>query len=365
VTISPDQLHIIRCYDRLPPLAGGMERHIAELTAAQRRQDVRVTEVYNSGVPEGEALQLWSGRNTHLVRPNALRWSLFYFALLFRGLDFSDGKTPVLHVHGDWHAFLAGRLAARRFGIGTLAASLHEWARASDSYYRYALRGYAPIFTTGAKEAKRLRHLAGGEVIHLPSAPSDLFFESPTAKADPVDVIAAGTINARKNYELLVDCAALLPGFSFAIYGDGPQRPHLEALAGQKGLRNVRFAGSVSAAEMRNAMGAARLFVSTAMAEGSPTAALEAMACGLPVVMTPSNDYSTLIDTGANGIVTSGWGVDELASAVCYFLDDPRRLNEGARRAQTTAATHRWENKARTVTYAMIAAIERCKAGAQ
>lgn len=365
MTVSPDQLHVIRCYDRLPPMPGGMERHIAELTAAQRRLGVRVTEIYNSGEPAGEAIRLWRSLRTDRLRPGLLRWSLFYLGAALSRINLSDGRVPVMHVHGDWHAFLLGAIAARGFGINSRAATIHERARASDSIYRYALRGYAPIFTTGAKEAKHLRALAGGEVIHLPSAPADLFFEAPTARADSVDVIAAGTMNARKNYELLVECAALLPRFSFALYGDGPQRLHLQALAAKKGLRNVRFAGSVSAIELRNAMGTARLFVNTALAEGSPTAALEAMACGLPVVMTPSNDYSTLIDSGTNGIVTLGWSADELACAVSHFLDDPLRMEEAVQAARHTAGAHRWEDKARVVTDAMMRAVDHSKASNQ
>jgi len=361
MSISPDQLHVIRCYDRLPPLAGGMERHIAELTAAQRRQGVRVTEIYNGGVPTGESVQVCPNLHTYLLRPNVLRWAVFYSAMLLCRLNFSDGRIPIMHVHGDWHSFIGGRLAARRFKIGTLAASLHEWARAPDSLYRFALGGYAPIFTTGVRDAERLRRVLGKEPLHLVSAAADIFFQRRSENSTPVDVIAAGTVNARKNYELLVECAVKLPQFSFAIYGDGPERPRLEALADRMGATNVRFAGAVDRAEIRRSMGTARLLVNTSLAEGSPTVALEAMACGLPVVMTPSNDYRFLIDAGVNGIVTYGWSADELADAIRHFLEHPERLARSAKAAREAAAPHRWEQKARIVTEAMIAAVRASK----
>jgi len=127
------------------------------------------------------------------------------------------------------------------------------------------------------------------------------------------------------------------------------------------GATNVRFAGAVDRAEIRRSMGTARLLVNTSLAEGSPTVALEAMACGLPVVMTPSNDYRFLIDAGVNGIVTYGWSADELADAIRHFLEHPERLARSAKAAREAAAPHRWEQKARIVTEAMIAAVRASK----
>jgi hypothetical protein len=50
MSIDPGRLHVIRCYERLPPLSGGMERHIQELTAAQRALGVRVTEASSAAL---------------------------------------------------------------------------------------------------------------------------------------------------------------------------------------------------------------------------------------------------------------------------------------------------------------------------
>ena len=105
-----------------------------------------------------------------------LRWSLFYIGAIVRGIGITDGRIPVLHIHGDWQAFLIGRLVAARFGIPVRAASLHEWVRGSDQTYARALRTYDPVFCTGAREAKRLSRLTRSNVFHMPSAPANLFF---------------------------------------------------------------------------------------------------------------------------------------------------------------------------------------------
>lgn len=357
MTLEPEQLHVIRCYERLPPLAGGMERHIAQLTAAQRAMGVRVTELFNSGEPAGESLQVWSRKRLHRVRPSLLRSALFYGTAALRKIDFSDGRTRVVHVHGDWPAFFLGSAFGRRIGAAAVAASLHEWMRASHQLYSIALRGCGPIFTTGLREAGILSNLTGKTVIHLPSAPADMFFSLPEAGTEGAEVILVGSLSVRKKLELVIDCAALRPNLTFAVFGEGPDRDRLETLARRRELNNIQFRGMAMADEIHSAMCNSRLFLNTASAEGSPTAALEAMACGLPVVLTPSNDYSAIVEQGLNGIVTASWDPQEIVSAIDSFLGDDERLARGRDAARKTAEAHRWPVKARTVTAAMIDAL--------
>jgi glycosyltransferase involved in cell wall biosynthesis len=51
---------------------------------------------------------------------------------------------------------------------------------------------------------------------------------------------------------------------------------------------------------------------------------IEAMAAGLPVVMTRSTDTSLLVEEGANGY-TAGASADELARHIEALLDDEER----------------------------------------
>jgi len=359
MTLGADRLHVIRCYERLPPMSGGMERHISELTAAQRRQGVRVTELFNSGMPTGESFQIWSGLRVDRVRPALLRAGIFYLGAAMKRIDSSDNRTRVLHVHGDWPAFLFGDALGRLLGVRAAAASLHECLHSFSSVYAWVLNRYDPIFTTGLHESTVLTEVTGKPVIHLPSAPAELFFVSPTYRGDPVDVIVVGSLTARKNMEAVLELAAQRPQLTFVVYGDGPERVRLEILRVQRKLNNLQFRGAVGPEDIHAAMCTARLFVNTAFAEGSPTAALEAMASGLPVILTPSNDYSRIVEQGKNGRVTQGWSVDELTRSVDEFLDDPQRLADAGYAARKVAQIHRWDVKATIVTNAMIAAAER------
>ena len=359
MSVSAKDLHVIRCYERLPPLPGGMERHIAELTAAQRRQGVRVTEIYNRGEPAGEAIRLWRGLEVDRIRPYWLRAALFYLAAAHRHLVPGDARFRVVHVHGDWPAFLFGSIMARAIGADAIAASLHSTTHAPIGRYKWALRRCDPVFTTGARQARQLSEALGRPVLHVPSAPADLFFEPARSVREAVDVVAVGSLLPVKNLELFLECAGLRPDLKFAIIGTGPEGEPLRRRAAKLRLQNVEFLGAMTAEQVRSVLRSARLFMNTSLTEGSPTAALEAMACGLPVVLTPGNDYGAIVDQGVTGRVTNGWDAKELVEAVDELLRNPHGLGQAKAGARRIARLHRWKVKAEIVTSAMIEAAEK------
>lgn len=351
--MSADGLHVLRIYDRLPPLPGGMERHIAELTAAQRRLGIKVTNIYNLGCPDGDALQILKSRQLYRLRPTVLRDLIFYGAIAMRRRSLSLRGVDVVHAHGGWSAFFLARALARDLGAPVVAASVHDVIKRNPLLHRRAMKGCNPVFATGLGEARYLQGALGQPVHHLPSAPADHFFSPPTMRTEPTDIIVVGTLVPKKRIDLVLQCAARRPDLSFTIYGDGPQRNRLESLRSQAGLANVAFRGMATIERIHSAMHSARLFLNVSQFEGSPTAALEAMACGLPVVLTPSNDYSALVRAEENGLVTFGWDVDEITAAIDLCLADEGRRRLMGERAKRIAQGHRWEAKARFVTEAM------------
>lgn len=357
--MSDARLHILRIYDRLPPLPGGMERHIAELTAAQRRLGIKVTSIYNLGRPEGDdALQVLKAYPLFRLRPAFLRNLIFYAAVAMHRKSLSRSKVDVVHAHGGWSAFLFARALARAIGAPVVAASVHDFIKRNPQLHRRAMKRCDPVFATGLGEARYLQDVLGRPVHHLPSAPADLFFTRPTAQAEPTDIIVVGSLVPKKRTELVLHCAAQRPDLRFAIYGDGPERATLETFKSQEGLANVSFHGEAAIDRIHAAMHSARLFLNVSHFEGSPTAALEAMACGLPVVLTPSNDYSTLVRNAENGMVTSGWDVHEIGAAIDHCLVDEDRRRTMGEAARKVASGHRWEAKARFVTEAMRNVLE-------
>jgi UDP-glucose:(heptosyl)LPS alpha-1,3-glucosyltransferase len=89
----------------------------------------------------------------------------------------------------------------------------------------------------------------------------------------------------------------------------------------------VRFAGSVS--DVRPYYAAADSFVLATLYDPFPNAVLEAMACGLPVVTTPSCGAAEVVRDGENGYVHDALDVEGLAGAL-EMLDPATAVRLGA-----------------------------------
>ena len=352
--VRHEDLHVLRIYERLPPEPGGMERHIAELTAAQLELGVKVTSIYNTGSADSDSVQILKPFALYRLRPASLRNLVFYGAIARHREFLRRANVNVVHAHGGWSAFLLAQALARAVGAPVVAASVHGFIKPNAGLHRRAMKDCNPVFATGLAEVRYFNQVLAGTAYHLPSAPADLFYSVPTQAAKPADIIVAGNLMPVKRTELILQCAKIRPDLRFSIYGDGPERVRLESLKAAAGLGNVTLHGMTSLEQIHAAMCSAKLFLNLSQSEGSPTSALEAMACGLPVVLTPSNDYSALVRAQENGIVTQGWDLEEITMAIDWCLADESRRRMMGKRAKQVAEGHRWKAKARFVTEAMM-----------
>jgi len=353
------RFRVVRVYFRLPPEPGGMEAHVARLSAAQRQLGVDVLNVYNTGCPNGAAVQLFSERNLLPIRPSALRDAIFFAGAIINWRRLRCTLPTVLHVHGDWSAFICSRLLARVVGAKAVVASLHDTIPRKPRLYRWALSHCDLIFSTGKRDQVWLEGVLGRSVCHLPSAPLDVFYRRHTSlKTSSCDVITVANFVPKKRLDLVLECAASCPDLEFVIYGEGPERKELSSRARKDGVTNIRFPGRLPADQIAVALKLARVFLLTSEAEGTPTAALEAMAAGLPVVLTPSNEYGWLIERGINGYVTKSWEVDELVATIRGVLaDEERRVAMGSA-GRTRAQEYSWRANAERVSGLMAETLD-------
>lgn len=345
--MSRPPLHIIRCYLRRPPCVGGMEKHIAALSREQRKLGIRVTDVYNEGEVEGEGVHILPTVKLRAIPSAAIRDFIFYTVALIRlrYLREEEGRR-VVHVHGDWSAFLFAGILRRVIASDLLVASVHDkvgWPR----LIAWALKDAPLVFSTGQDAVKYLPRFR-----YLPSAPAEIFFATPEA-APASDVLLVGSLVKKKNYDLLLDVAARLPKIKFAVIGVGPEHGRLLHRSASCGISNIDWRGAASPSEVRDALAASKLFLNLSLEEGTPTAAVEAMAVGVPVVLTPSNDYSSLLGDDGAGIALDSWDIQTIVVTIKDLLDDVDRRTAMGVRARECAAGERWHFKARQVSDAM------------
>jgi len=121
------------------------------------------------------------------------------------------------------------------------------------------------------------------------------------------------------------------------LIGDGPERSRLEVLCRELGLCNeIRFLGKQDAIE--ELLAVADLFLMPSETESFGLAALEAMACQVPVICTDSGGLPELVEHGVSGFLTDVGDIRRMVEYAKHILSSNEILarfsKEAFRRAQ-------------------------------
>jgi len=111
------------------------------------------------------------------------------------------------------------------------------------------------------------------------------------------------------------------------MVGDGPERRNAEELSRQLNVsHDVRFLGKQDAIE--EILSVSDLFLMPSSSESFGLAALEAMACKVPVISTNTGGLPELNINGITGFLSDIGDVDEMAANAIYILEDCERLSK-------------------------------------
>lgn len=113
-------------------------------------------------------------------------------------------------------------------------------------------------------------------------------------RSGPLRVLFAGALTQRKGLAYLLDAMQLLDPVRFELVLAGPQVGSGDGLRAYEGA--FRRAGAVAPADMPRVFREADVLVLPSLAEGSALVVLEAMASGLPVVVTPNTGADAMRD---------------------------------------------------------------------
>lgn len=165
-------------------------------------------------------------------------------------------------------------------------------------------------------------------------------------------VMSLGRICPEKGYHLAMD-AAKMARVRFFLAGEVFQhtahRQYFQTEIAPRLGRECRFIGGVTGARKSQLLSAARaLLVPSLVAETSSLVAMEALACGTPVVACPSGALRTIIEHGKTGFLVNT--VEEMADAIAAVHSiDPDACREAARtrfsvETMTQNYLHRYES---------------------
>jgi colanic acid/amylovoran biosynthesis glycosyltransferase len=150
-------------------------------------------------------------------------------------------------------------------------------------------------------------------------------------------VVSVGTLRWLKGHEHAIRAIGRLAEWEVPvrldILGEDPLRPlgepsdreRLEHAIEQLGLHDrVHLCGFVPPSEVRRRLQEADVLLHTSLSEGIPSAVLEAMACGLPVVVTDCGGVREAVTDGVEGFVVPVRAPSDAAVALRALYEDPQ-----------------------------------------
>jgi glycosyltransferase involved in cell wall biosynthesis len=146
-------------------------------------------------------------------------------------------------------------------------------------------------------------------------------------------VLYGGRLEPEKGVETLLRAMALLPDdLELIVAGDGVERPRLERLAGELGVR-ARFLGALHPTELFKLMLRCDVAAFPGPRDGLPSFVVEALGAGLPVVGTDIGGIARALEHGGGLVVRPG-SPGALAEGILRLLrSDLPRQRRLARRA--------------------------------
>lgn len=171
-----------------------------------------------------------------------------------------------------------------------------------------------------------------------PAIDPDFFRPAEGARPTPdasLRIVTTGALGWVKGHEYALLAVRRLQdsgvAAQFDIIGDGPERQRMLYTIYDLELQEaVRLRGKLSPEQVRDVLQQADVFLLSSLSEGIANAALEAMACGLPIVTTDCGGMREAVTDGVEGFVVPVRDAEAMACALrCLAVDANQRRQMG------------------------------------
>lgn len=239
------------------------------------------------------------------------------------------GIAPIFMVHSNYPAIFHQRLAG---GSPELARALLPIREASHRrlarlcYGNDATVVYRDPVTANLWRAYAPIDVRSREVILPPTVDSQLFRPAPEPAiapegraGGPLRVLFVGRLELDKDVRTLAELHGMLDDVEWTVAGNGPELPWL-----RERMPGARFLGNVPHPVLVTEYQRADVFMTPSRGDSMGNVALEAMACGLPVVVSNYGGWTAYVHDERNGFVC-----DRRAESYAYAIN---RLRDPALR---------------------------------
>jgi glycosyltransferase involved in cell wall biosynthesis len=251
--------------------------------------------------------------------------------------------------HGSLHPRVERRLLleeSERFGLPPEPQLPEPWfIDKEEEEFRAADR---VIVMSGVARRTLVEQGVPAEKIFVSHPGVSLEQFSPGTKHDDVfRVIHCGTINPRKGVHYLVQAfhELDLPRAELWLIGGGAARSSLASILRRYAHPRIHLKGAHPQGELHRLYAQGSVFVLASVADGFGMVVPQAMACGLPAIVTDNVGAADIVDEGVSGHVVPARDVEALKARLLALYRDPsaaRDMGAAARRAVQAGRT--WDD---------------------
>lgn len=108
-------------------------------------------------------------------------------------------------------------------------------------------------------------------------------------------------------------------------------------------LSNVKFTGTVIHEKVPELLQESDVFVFPSLGEGFALSALEAAACGLPLIISENSGVNDAMTQGIQGFIIPIESVEEIKNKVLWFYENKEKIKEMGEAAQLMAREYTWD----------------------
>jgi len=207
-----------------------------------------------------------------------------------------------------------------------------------------------PVIAKCPEEAEMIRAILKDLPIRIIPNGADLSSYLPSThhnEAGPLRLICVARLIERKGQHHLIQAVRRLKDGGIKVtanlLGTGDAMHDYQELARQLGVeQEVHFQGYVPRENLPEHYSSADVFVLPSYNEGMSLAALEAMAAGLPVVLTRTGGTDSLVEQGINGFTFDWADVDELVKSLRCLAQDRELVRRMGKASRERAEMFSW-----------------------
>lgn len=360
---------------RFWPATGGVEQRIWEVARRLAKQhevtvlasDLRREQPFDRFAPGAAPAEAEGVRIVRLAAKPVL--PLEGYGVRIEGLapalreGLRNADLLDVHPYGAAHTDLAVRLARRMGKPVALTAHFHPadtaghpWLRAlyDATQGRATLRRAQRVVAVTGQEREVLARLgARPDALRvIPNGLDAAQFRDLGRAREPGLLLGVGRLAPVKGFDVAIEAVARLRGEGREVrlllqgedWGEGPR---LRALAQRLGVaEHVAFGGPVDQEGLVALYNRAELFLAPSRYEAFGIAALEAVACGCPAVVSDVGGLPEAI--GPCGVAVPR-KAEAFAATIARLLDDPRARKGFALSGRTHGQAHDWDRIAARV----------------